>query len=474
MENNQVKKKVSTKNVIIAAAAAVGVVALILLIMLVLVPRNEYLLAEDLVAAGQHGKAVMAFRELGNYSDSQARADALMEENPGLHFTLAKPGDIVTYGVYEQDGDTSNGPEPIEWIVLVQEEEQVLAVSRDILDAKQYHLYEDKVLPQVSNLSRWLELDFASAAFEGNLRTPVKVAGLLKEDYLAVLDEMNVPANVSAYAQASGAGSNWWLYENQSYAENMTALTADGDETGFTEILGVRPAIWVLSNNDLLAENAEAVAEELRVRENAYEQGKKLMVMCNYESALQTFALLGTYADAQEKYLECRNNLEMLGVSSYELATAMAESIAEANKLAADVKDSAMQTKEMLYICSAFYPYCGNFTFEADGTTYTFESDFRYDSSDQCVYWVARQEEDGLFTTEEDGQVVGFFDVEPVVLGMVATSQLGAEEVEVSFEDGQIIATWGEYLTIETDEDGNVTSREDYQQKRIITGIKQG
>ena len=94
MENNQVKKKVSTKNVIIAAAAAVGVVALILLIMLVLVPRNEYLLAEDLVAAGQHGKAVMAFRELGNYSDSQARADALMEENPGLRFTLAKPGDL--------------------------------------------------------------------------------------------------------------------------------------------------------------------------------------------------------------------------------------------------------------------------------------------------------------------------------------------------------------------------------------------
>ena len=79
MEKNQATKKITRKNAVLIAALAIAAVAIVLLITQVLIPRNEYLLAEDMVAAGQHGKAVTAFRELGDYSDSAARAEALMD-----------------------------------------------------------------------------------------------------------------------------------------------------------------------------------------------------------------------------------------------------------------------------------------------------------------------------------------------------------------------------------------------------------
>lgn len=471
---NKATKKMARKNVFVIAVAAVVVLALVLLITQVLIPRNAYLLAEDLVTAGQHGKAVEAFRALGNYSDSAQRADAMLEENPALCFALTQPGDIVTYGAYEQDGDTSNGAEPIEWIVLVQEEHRVLAVSRHVLDAKQYHLYETTVLPQLSALNKWLDLDFADLVFKGDLRKTVESTGLMKQDYLEALEAMEISSQVTAYAAANGAtGDGWWLYENLSYEGNMIAMTAGANESAnITEVLGVRPAIWVLTNNDLLADNEQAVAEELEVRENAYQQGLKLKSMGEFESAAQLFVTLGDYEDAQAQYLECCKTVEQQGRPLHEVIAVMETSISEAYGLFEEVNDTSMRAKEMEYICSSFFPYCGEFVFEVDGTAYSVQSDFLYDGDEQGAYWICLKDEGGLFTTEQDGEPVSFFASNPAVYGMVATAQIGAEEVKISFEGDQMIATWGEYQTIETDEDGNVTAREDYRQLRSVTGVK--
>ena len=45
----------------------------------------------------------------------------------------AQVGDIIEYGTFEQDGDTSNGEEPIEWMVLAEEDGKKLLLSRYIL-----------------------------------------------------------------------------------------------------------------------------------------------------------------------------------------------------------------------------------------------------------------------------------------------------------------------------------------------------
>ena len=44
----------------------------------------------------------------------------------------------VTFGTYEQDGNTANGAEPIEWYVLDEQDGKTLLISKFILDAQPY------------------------------------------------------------------------------------------------------------------------------------------------------------------------------------------------------------------------------------------------------------------------------------------------------------------------------------------------
>ena len=46
--------------------------------------------------------------------------------------------ETVTFGTYEQDGNTGNGAEPIEWYVLDEKDGKTLLISKYILDAQPY------------------------------------------------------------------------------------------------------------------------------------------------------------------------------------------------------------------------------------------------------------------------------------------------------------------------------------------------
>lgn len=76
-----------------------------------------------------------------------------------------KVGSSVYFGRYEQDGNTKNGKEPIEWKVLDKKGKKVLLISKDILDVKPY--YNDKLgnIWQDSTLRYWLNKDFYDLAF---------------------------------------------------------------------------------------------------------------------------------------------------------------------------------------------------------------------------------------------------------------------------------------------------------------------
>ena len=477
MENNQAKKKMSVKNGIIAAAAVAAVVALVLVITLVLVPRNEYLLAEEMLASGQEGKALEAFLELGDYGDSQARAEQLLEKNSALCFALTHVGGTVTYGTYEQDGDTSNGPEPIEWIVVAKEDDRVLALSKHILDAKQYHMYEDKVLWKTASANKWLDLDFAQEAFSTENRAAVESAGLLSGEDLLRLNRGSVAAEATTYAKAAGlTGNAWWLRENDTYNGGMTAsVVANDGSTGtaqITEVIGIRPSIWVLTDSALIEENAAAVEEALQTRQGAYESALQLVKMFEYDQAATAFALLGDYLDAPEKYRECLSYGQKQGISASDLAAEMGKSVEKAYSMLEELSDDSMRAKEMAAICESLYPYCGSFTFDVDGQKVTVQSDFVYDSEEYITYWVCTQGEDGVFTAEVDGEDHSFFQDWTAVYGMSATEHSGAMEAKVTFENNGITYVLGEYQKVTADDEGNVTSREDYKQNLTLTGIK--
>ena len=47
--------------------------------------------------------------------------------------------EYIVFGSYEQDGNTKNGKEPIEWEVLGENDNGILVVSRYILDCQPYN-----------------------------------------------------------------------------------------------------------------------------------------------------------------------------------------------------------------------------------------------------------------------------------------------------------------------------------------------
>ena len=74
-------------------------------------------------------------------------------------------GDTVTFGGYEQDNDTGNGTELIEWVVLDTDGENVLLLSKYGLDAQAYNTSGETVTWENSTLRRWLNETFYEAAF---------------------------------------------------------------------------------------------------------------------------------------------------------------------------------------------------------------------------------------------------------------------------------------------------------------------
>ena len=77
----------------------------------------------------------------------------------------ANVGDIIVFGAYEQDNDTSNGKEDIEWLVLAKEDNKILVISDKALDCKPYNQSRDYVTWETCSLRKWLNNDFINSAF---------------------------------------------------------------------------------------------------------------------------------------------------------------------------------------------------------------------------------------------------------------------------------------------------------------------
>ncbi|MBR5067691.1 MAG: hypothetical protein IKX08_08580, partial [Lachnospiraceae bacterium] len=76
-----------------------------------------------------------------------------------------KEGDVIKFGKYEQDGNTSNGKEDIEWIVVEVRDWTVLVVSKYALDYQPYNTSRTDTTWEKSSIRKWLNNDFCNAAF---------------------------------------------------------------------------------------------------------------------------------------------------------------------------------------------------------------------------------------------------------------------------------------------------------------------
>lgn len=133
-------------------------------------------------------------------------------------------GGTFTFGSYEQDGNTSNGKEKLEWIVLDKQDAFVTLISKQCLDAQQYNESKSAVSWEASTLKSWLNDYFANTAFSKDEKEKIFS---FNTDKVALLDyeeaekyfkgDESRRCNPTGYAMERGVfkgnsgTANWWL-----------------------------------------------------------------------------------------------------------------------------------------------------------------------------------------------------------------------------------------------------------------------
>ena len=206
---------------------------------------------------GYYGRAYVILKNISGYADADTAAEGILEEYPQVEILSAQAGDEITLGTYEQDNNTSNGAEPIEWTVLYNRNGLVYAVSKEILDAQQFNTANG----DGSTLKQWLKEDFYKAAFADIGDGFINKVGLLSVDDVSENREYaNTEPEWTAYAmskdpdQGYDAGYMWWLDGEYFHGYGdvdvlMSVCTENGaylyNSCPVTDVCGVRPAITI-------------------------------------------------------------------------------------------------------------------------------------------------------------------------------------------------------------------------------------
>ena len=181
-----------------------------------------------------------------------------LNKNP---FKGCRVGDVVEFGSYEQDGDTSNGKEPIEWRVLAVEGNRAYVVSQKALDVHAFNADEDDGNDwNSSDLKKWLENDFASQAFTSDEMNAIDGTPTLlsideankyfKSDSDRICMPTQQAVNNGVWTGGNNGACYWWLRSPGVDSDLAAYVYADGyvdsdghrvANTGDT----VRPALWI-------------------------------------------------------------------------------------------------------------------------------------------------------------------------------------------------------------------------------------
>ena len=217
-------------------------------------------------------------------------------EEPEIPFSDLEPGSLITLGQYEQDGNISNGPEPIQWLVLTSENSEVLVVSTLGLDTLPFNSHQEKVVWEDSSIRKWLSDTFYEDAFSNEEKQIIAEKTILPhantgypycdqghpttdpifllsaEEYLTCLynnEEIDpkyregIPSNyllhkgVDVYDYHEGSRSWWWLRTSSNYNDKACFVSAMGSKdvyVGYSVSTSggmIRPAMWVRSGNAL-------------------------------------------------------------------------------------------------------------------------------------------------------------------------------------------------------------------------------
>lgn len=296
------EKTVNHKAVIVTSVSIIAVIIIgITSYYTVIVPKQEYQKAEELLENKQYQKAEKAFERMEGYKDSNDKkkeaiykyaeelfANEKYEEALEQYKRIENQKDCskkiqeVTYKwgeelltnkdytkaaelfleledykdakdrvlqIYNLFGEKDviyfgkYKNEPIAWQILDTREHKVLLITKEPIEEKEYNIEYKSINWENSSLRKWLNEDFYEGFDEKEKARLLK--NTTQTDTIFLLSQ----ENIKSYQKLRKASKSWWVAgeENEktkaTYVEENGNINNEGDIV--TKLHGVRPSIWL-------------------------------------------------------------------------------------------------------------------------------------------------------------------------------------------------------------------------------------
>lgn len=222
-----------------------------------------------------------------DYKDSASKLNSIKPQYQKISLSKAAVGDYVFFGTYEQDNNTSDGEEEIEWIVLAKENSKVLVISKYALDGQQYNSSYKDITWETCSLRTWMNETFLNKVFSADEQAKIATTNVsenkdlmdstdpgnatmdkvfllsiaeAKEYFMTAESRKCVPTAYakaqgvytgSGYTTVSGEATCWWWLRSPGHDQRSAALgDYDGSVLGYGVsasggFAAVRPALWI-------------------------------------------------------------------------------------------------------------------------------------------------------------------------------------------------------------------------------------
>lgn len=237
----------------------------------------EYCLEEPVYGEWTIARGISADKEFENSQSGSFTFEVKENKTSSISFTSARIGDIVTFGNY-------NGA--LEWLVIGEEGDNLLLITKDCIEALPYNTERKKVTWESCDLRKWLNEDFIEKAFSEEERKIIVSTKLENPDnkrmfgaiggnsttdrvFLLSYDEVlecfpngwNIYTELSPSAEKEAdrheiGGREFWYWWTRSpglgqdMATIVNGITFGVGDDGLvvSEKHGVRPVVWVNKN----------------------------------------------------------------------------------------------------------------------------------------------------------------------------------------------------------------------------------
>ena len=274
-QKQEKKRKKRIKRNIFICLAAIGALCIYEWADLVFIPAEKYKKALDQISQGEYVKSYEQLISLDDYKDSKQKAKEIYDQYhvQKLENLQDVPvGDSILFGAYEQDNDTSDGKEKIEWILLKKEKDRALVLSKYVLDCQYYNLYRTSCTWESCFIRKWLNTTFLDDAFDEKEKDRIIREEKDTSDRVFLLSEEEAEeclptsqekqAKPTEYALAQGVSAverttdfdygncSWWLRSPGFLQKNANFVSESGITSFYGAAVdnldfGVRPAMWI-------------------------------------------------------------------------------------------------------------------------------------------------------------------------------------------------------------------------------------